>query len=50
MCELAKAKQGIMLRLALPRDTPSDIKESISASLGMDKLKKDTDIDNLSPP
>ena len=49
-CELAKAKQGILLWLSLPRDTPSDIKESISASLGMDKLKKDTDIDNLSPP
>ena len=42
MCELAKAKQGIMLWLALPRDTPSDIKESISAIVGIDELKKET--------
>ena len=42
MCELAKAKQGIMLRLALPRETPSNIKESISAIVGIDELKKET--------
>ena len=47
MCELPKAKQGIVLWLAVPRDTPSDIKESISASVGTDQLKKDTGIDKF---
>ena len=47
MCELAKAKQGIVLWLALPRDMPSNIKESISASVGMDKLKKETGINKF---
>ena len=42
--ELPKAKQGIMLLLVLPRDTPSDIKGSISASVGTDELNKETGI------
>ena len=36
-----------MLWLALPRDTPSYIKESIEAKVGKDKLKKDTGIDKF---
>ena len=36
-----------MLWLALPRDTPSYIKESIEAKVGKDKLKKDTGINKF---
>ena len=47
VCGMPKRQQGMFLWMNLPRDTPSDIKESISASLGITELKKETGIDKF---
>merc|ERR1719397_425483 len=47
VCDVPKAKQGIMLWLQLPRDDASDIKELIMSKVGKDELKKATGIDKF---
>ena len=42
VCGLPKTKQPMALWLHLPRDLPSDIKESINANAGATELKKET--------
>ena len=38
VCGLLKTKQGMVLWLHLPRDLPSNIKESFNASVGITQL------------
>ena len=47
MCNVPKAKQGIMLWLALPRGDASDIKELIMSKVGKEELKKETGVDRF---
>ena len=47
VCNILKAKQGIMLWLALPRGNPSDIKELIMSKVGKEELKKETGVDRF---
>ena len=44
VCDVPKAKQGIVLWLNLPRDHSSDIKELIMAEIGIDELKTENGI------
>ena len=50
VCGLPKTKQGVVLWLYLPRDTPSNIKESIKASVCVIKLKKEIGVKSSSTP
>ena len=47
VCDVPKAKQGIMLWLQLPREDASDIKELIMSKVGKDELKKETGIERF---
>ena len=47
VCDVPKAKQGIMLWLQLPRDDASDIKELIMSKVGKEELKKETGIEKF---
>ena len=47
VCDVPKAKQGIMLWLALPRGDASDIKELIMSKVGKEELKKETGVDKF---
>ena len=47
VCGLPKTKQRMALWLHLPRDSPSDIKESINANAGVTKLKKETSVNKF---
>ena len=47
VCGLPKDKQGMVLWIHLPRDKPSDIKESINASVGVIEPKKETGVDKF---
>ena len=47
VCDVPKAKQGIMLWLNLPRDHSSDIKELIMAKIGMKELKTENGIERF---
>ena len=47
VCEVPKAKQGIVLWLQLPRDDASDIKELILSKVGKEELKKETGIEKF---
>ena len=40
VCGIPKRQQGMFLWMNLPRDTPSDIKESISTSLGLSSRRR----------
>ena len=40
VCGMPKRQQGMFLWMNLPRDTPSDIKESISTSLGLSSRRR----------
>ena len=44
VCCLPKTKLGIVLWLHLPRDSTSDIKESINTCVGVTELKKETGV------
>ena len=50
VCDVPKAKQGIMLWLQLPRDDSSDIKELIMSKIGKEELKKETVKNAFSDP
>ena len=47
VCQIVKAKQGMVLLMHLPRETPSDIKELIMASVGLAELKLETGINKF---
>ena len=47
VCDVPKAKQGIVLWLNLPRDHSSDIKELIMAEIGIDELKTENGIERF---
>ena len=47
VCDVPKAKQGIVLWLNLPRDHSSDIKELIMAEIGMEELKTENGIERF---
>ena len=47
VCNVPKAKQGIMLWLALPRGDASDIKELILSKVGKDELKTEQGVDRF---
>ena len=47
VCDVPKAKQGIVLWLNLPRDHSSNIKELIMAEIGIDELKTENGIERL---
>ena len=47
VCNIPKAKQGIILWLALPRGDASDIKELILSKVGKDELKTEQGVDRF---